>query len=109
MILVIRGQWFVVVWNVLGGERTLKMIFLYFHHLFLFFYTPRTKRVSHCYRVEYRHMERTLSQEEVRIIHAHIEQAAEKELGVQGRFWTFPTTHDDDDDEIHRCSRISLW
>ncbi|XP_014888692.1 phenylalanine--tRNA ligase, mitochondrial-like [Poecilia latipinna] len=47
---------------------------------------PRTGRRSHCYRIVYRHMERTLTQQEVRQVHQQIERSVEAELGVQGRF-----------------------
>ncbi|XP_069033728.1 phenylalanine--tRNA ligase, mitochondrial [Embiotoca jacksoni] len=47
---------------------------------------PKTGRRSQCYRVIYRHMERTLSQQEVRLVHEQIQRTAESELGVQGRY-----------------------
>ncbi|XP_019398360.1 PREDICTED: phenylalanine--tRNA ligase, mitochondrial isoform X1 [Crocodylus porosus] len=47
---------------------------------------PKTKKVSHCYRITYRHFERTLSQEEVHNVHQAIQKSAVKELGVEGRF-----------------------
>ncbi|NXB26979.1 SYFM protein, partial [Rhagologus leucostigma] len=47
---------------------------------------PKTKKVSHCYRIIYRHPERTLTQDEVHRIHRAIEESAVRELGVEGRF-----------------------
>ncbi|XP_066480478.1 phenylalanine--tRNA ligase, mitochondrial isoform X1 [Tiliqua scincoides] len=47
---------------------------------------PKTKRVSHCYRITYQHLERTLTQKEVNSIHQAIEESAARELGVEGRF-----------------------
>ncbi|XP_069419012.1 phenylalanine--tRNA ligase, mitochondrial isoform X5 [Ovis canadensis] len=47
---------------------------------------PKTHRTSHCYRITYRHMERTLSQKEVGGIHQAVQEAAVRQLGVEGRF-----------------------
>ncbi|XP_043306400.1 phenylalanine--tRNA ligase, mitochondrial isoform X3 [Cervus canadensis] len=47
---------------------------------------PKTHRTSHCYRITYRHMERTLSQREVGGIHQAVQEAAVRQLGVEGRF-----------------------
>ncbi|XP_022257670.1 probable phenylalanine--tRNA ligase, mitochondrial [Limulus polyphemus] len=46
---------------------------------------PRTKRTSHCYRIVYRHMEKTLTQQEVNEIHTRIEEASRKKLHVEIR------------------------
>ncbi|XP_037374713.1 phenylalanine--tRNA ligase, mitochondrial [Talpa occidentalis] len=47
---------------------------------------PKTGRTSHCYRVTYRHPERTLSQQEVGRVHRAVQAAAVQQLGVEGRF-----------------------
>lgn len=47
---------------------------------------PKTGRRSQCYSIIYRHTERTLTQQEVRLVHEEIERSAETELGVQGRY-----------------------
>lgn len=46
----------------------------------------RTHKTSHCYRITYRHMERTLSQREVGRVHQAVQEAAVRLLGVEGRF-----------------------
>lgn len=46
---------------------------------------PKTGRTSHCYRIVYRDLERTLTQEEVNQIHVQIGSTAEKTLGVEVR------------------------
>ncbi|KAM4706095.1 phenylalanine--tRNA ligase, mitochondrial [Rhinophrynus dorsalis] len=47
---------------------------------------PKTQRISHCYRIVYRHMERTLTQMEISVLHKNIEKSAVESLGVEGRF-----------------------
>lgn len=43
---------------------------------------PKNGKRSHCYRIVYRHMERTLNQEEVNVIHKKIEEEASTHLFV---------------------------
>jgi phenylalanyl-tRNA synthetase alpha chain len=49
------------------------------------FYHPKKQRHSQCYRITYRHMEKTLTQEEANEIHAQIEKAASDNLLVEIR------------------------
>mgnify|MGYP004581101199 CR=1 FL=1 len=43
---------------------------------------PETKKISHCYTIVYRHMERTLSKREVNNIHNQIAKLANEKLHV---------------------------
>lgn len=46
---------------------------------------PQTSRVSHCYRVTYRSMDRTLTNEEVNSLHNAIRETSTEELGIELR------------------------
>lgn len=46
------------------------------------FQHPKTGKTSHCYRIIYRHMEKTLTQSEVNAVHKEIENNAHQLLGV---------------------------
>lgn len=49
------------------------------------FFHPKQKKWSYCFRIVYRHMERTLTQQEVNDIHKGIENAATEKLKVEIR------------------------
>lgn len=49
------------------------------------FENKKTKKTSHCYRIIYRSMERTLSQNEVNDLHKKIETKTQQQLGVKIR------------------------
>lgn len=49
------------------------------------FFHPKKNKTSYCFRIIYRHMERTLNQAEVNEIHKAIESAAVKQLKVEIR------------------------
>ncbi|XP_050399549.1 phenylalanine--tRNA ligase, mitochondrial isoform X1 [Patella vulgata] len=49
------------------------------------FIHPKTNRRSHCYRIMYRHMEKTLTQAEVNDLHNKISEMAKSDLGVEIR------------------------
>lgn len=63
----------------IGGDRVEQIILndVYTH--------PVTKRVSHCYTIVYRHMERTLLKIEVNNIHSQIGKYAAEKLHVTVR------------------------
>lgn len=80
----------------------------------LYFLCFRTQRQSRCYRIVYRHLERTLTQQEVRQVHEQIERSAETELGVQGRYWltlldTFGCRYSHTQSELFNSSVTSEW
>lgn len=43
---------------------------------------PKSGKTSHCYRIIYRHVERTLTQSEVNVLHKEIENCVQQQLGV---------------------------
>jgi phenylalanyl-tRNA synthetase alpha chain len=49
------------------------------------FENKKTNKVSHCYKIIYRSMERTLTLEEVRAIHKKVETSASEKLGLKIR------------------------
>ena len=46
---------------------------------------PLQKRTSHCYRIAYRSMERSLTDEEINDLQSKTRQVLEKQMGVELR------------------------
>jgi len=49
------------------------------------YFNPKKEKTSHCYRIVYRHMEKTFTQEEINQVHEQIADMATKLLAVQIR------------------------